>query len=133
MHNKIEELTRKIHREGLEKAQKEAEIILAEARKEAAHIRDEAISEAEKIRTGAKKEAEDHSRRMQAELAEADCVVVVTDHSSVDYGFIARHAAVVVDNRAGQAVRVTASWDRQNLALDSLAPGERMRFTSIPR
>lgn len=67
-HNKIEELTRKIHREGLEKAQKEAEIILAEARKEAAHIREEAKSEAEKIRTGAKKEAEDLHRRMQAEL-----------------------------------------------------------------
>ena len=67
-HNKIEELTRKIHREGLGKAQKEAEIILAEARKEAAHIREEAKSEAEKIRTGAKKEAEDLHRRMQAEL-----------------------------------------------------------------
>ena len=66
--NKIEQLTRKIHREGLEKAQKEAEIILAEARKEATHIREDAHSEAEKIISGAKNEAEQLSRRMHAEL-----------------------------------------------------------------
>jgi V/A-type H+-transporting ATPase subunit E len=66
--NKIEELTRKIHREGLEKAQKEAEIILAEARKEAARIKEEAAAEAEKTTSGARKEAEDLSARMQAEL-----------------------------------------------------------------
>lgn len=66
--NKIEELTRKIHREGLEKAQKEAEIILAEAKKEAARIREEAAAEAEKTTSGAKKEAEDLNGRMQAEL-----------------------------------------------------------------
>jgi V/A-type H+-transporting ATPase subunit E len=66
--NKIEELTRKIHREGLEKAQKEAEIILAEARKEAGRIREDALSEAEKIRSGAKVAAEKHHRLMEAEL-----------------------------------------------------------------
>lgn len=66
--NKIEQLTRKIHREGLEKAQKEAEIILAEARKEAGRMREEALSEAEKIRSDAKNEAEELSRRMHAEL-----------------------------------------------------------------
>lgn len=68
MQHKIDELTRKIHREGLEKAQKEAEIILAEARKEAGRIREDAISEAGKIRSAAKGEAEDFSRRMQSEL-----------------------------------------------------------------
>jgi V/A-type H+-transporting ATPase subunit E len=66
--NKIEELTRKIHREGLEKAQKEAEIILAEAKKEAARIREEAAAEAEKTTSVARKEAEDLSKRMHAEL-----------------------------------------------------------------
>ena len=66
--NKIDELTRKIHREGLEKAQKEAEIILAEARKEAARIREEAATEAEKTKSNAKKEAEDLTGRMHAEL-----------------------------------------------------------------
>jgi UDP-N-acetyl-D-glucosamine dehydrogenase len=32
-------------------------------------------------------------------LRAADCVVVVTDHSSVDYGLVAREAKVVVDTR----------------------------------
>ena len=35
----------------------------------------------------------------EAELRDADCVLVVTDHSSIDYGFVARHAKVVVDTR----------------------------------
>ncbi|HVH08224.1 MAG TPA: nucleotide sugar dehydrogenase [Gemmatimonadales bacterium] len=32
-------------------------------------------------------------------LAAADCVVIVTDHATVDYGLVARHARVVVDTR----------------------------------
>jgi UDP-N-acetyl-D-glucosamine dehydrogenase len=32
-------------------------------------------------------------------IAEADCVVIVTDHSDVDYEMIARHAQLVVDTR----------------------------------
>jgi UDP-N-acetyl-D-mannosaminuronate dehydrogenase len=32
-------------------------------------------------------------------LSAADCVLVVTDHSSVDYEFIARHSNVVLDTR----------------------------------
>jgi UDP-N-acetyl-D-glucosamine dehydrogenase len=41
-----------------------------------------------------------HSRPLDAgALSEADCVVVVTDHSTVDYELVARHAKVVVDTR----------------------------------
>lgn len=32
-------------------------------------------------------------------LGEADCVVILTDHSEVDYNFVARHAKVIVDTR----------------------------------
>jgi UDP-N-acetyl-D-glucosamine dehydrogenase len=32
-------------------------------------------------------------------LRETDCVVVVTDHSTVDYGFVVDHAPLVVDTR----------------------------------
>jgi UDP-N-acetyl-D-glucosamine dehydrogenase len=32
-------------------------------------------------------------------VAAADCIMVVTDHSSVDYGMIRRHARLVVDTR----------------------------------
>lgn len=34
-----------------------------------------------------------------AVLAAADCVVVVTDHSAVDYDMVAQHAPIVVDTR----------------------------------
>jgi UDP-N-acetyl-D-glucosamine dehydrogenase len=40
------------------------------------------------------------SRELTAELlAGVDAVVVVTDHRTVDYGLVARHAALVVDTR----------------------------------
>jgi UDP-N-acetyl-D-glucosamine dehydrogenase len=32
-------------------------------------------------------------------LAAADCAIIVTDHSSVDYGLVARHARAIVDTR----------------------------------
>ena len=32
-------------------------------------------------------------------LEEADCVLVVTDHTGVDYDLVARHGAVIVDTR----------------------------------
>ncbi len=32
-------------------------------------------------------------------LRQTDCVVVVTNHSNVDYGFVLRHAPVIVDTR----------------------------------
>ena len=35
----------------------------------------------------------------QAMAAAADCVVIVTDHSTVDYAAVARHARIVVDTR----------------------------------
>jgi UDP-N-acetyl-D-mannosaminuronate dehydrogenase len=32
-------------------------------------------------------------------VAGADCVIVVTDHSNIDYGLVARHARIAVDTR----------------------------------
>jgi UDP-N-acetyl-D-glucosamine dehydrogenase len=43
-------------------------------------------------------------------LRAADCAVVVTDHSTVDYGLVARHARVVVDTRNALA-KVRARGD----------------------
>jgi UDP-N-acetyl-D-glucosamine dehydrogenase len=34
-----------------------------------------------------------------ATLAEQDCVVIATDHSSLDYKWIAEHASSMVDTR----------------------------------
>ena len=39
-------------------------------------------------------------------LSAADCVVIVTDHSSVDYALVARHARALVDTRHVVAARV---------------------------
>jgi UDP-N-acetyl-D-glucosamine dehydrogenase len=39
------------------------------------------------------------SSPMEEMVPQADCVVIVTDHSAVDYGFVARHARLVVDTR----------------------------------
>ena len=35
----------------------------------------------------------------EAAVAAADCVVLVTDHTTIDYDWVARHAAAVVDTR----------------------------------
>jgi V/A-type H+-transporting ATPase subunit E len=68
MHNKIEELTRKIHTEGLEKAKKEADTILAGAKESAEKMVSDARAESERILEEAKKKAADHAERMNSEL-----------------------------------------------------------------
>ncbi len=46
------------------------------------------------------------SQELSAELlASVDVVVITTDHSSVDYGFVTEHASIVVDPR--NAIRET--------------------------
>ncbi|HHT64207.1 MAG: nucleotide sugar dehydrogenase [Bacillota bacterium] len=35
----------------------------------------------------------------EAEIKEADCVLVITDHSSVDYDWLVSHASLIVDTR----------------------------------
>ncbi|HDR67834.1 MAG TPA: hypothetical protein ENN61_02160 [Bacteroidaceae bacterium] len=68
MDHKIKELTEKIRREGLEKANKEAEEIIEKARNEAGEIIHEAKKKADSIINTAKKQAEDISQRMTSEV-----------------------------------------------------------------
>ena len=51
-----------------------------------------------------------------AVLAESDAVVIVTDHKSVDYQRVIRHAAIVVDTH-----NVTAGLDAGRARVVSLA------------
>ncbi|MGQ0702102.1 MAG: nucleotide sugar dehydrogenase [Gemmatimonadales bacterium] len=44
-----------------------------------------------------------------AALSRADCVVIVTDHSTIDYEEVRRHARLVVDTRNALRVRRSAS------------------------
>jgi UDP-N-acetyl-D-glucosamine dehydrogenase len=61
-------------------------------------------------------------------LAESDVVVVVTDHTAVDYARVAEHARLVVDTRG--AMRGVASKSRMvGLSLQGVAapsPGARL-------
>lgn len=68
MHDKIKELTNKIHREGVEKAHKEASEIIQSAKKEAEALKNEAEKEAENILLEARKKSEDISRRIESEV-----------------------------------------------------------------
>lgn len=43
-------------------------------------------------------------------LAKADAVLIVTDHDALDYGFVVRHARLVVDSR--NATRAVAARDK---------------------
>jgi len=68
MHDKIKELTNKIHREGVEKANQEASEIIQNAKKEAEAIKNNANKEAEVIIAEAKMKSKDVSRRIESEV-----------------------------------------------------------------
>lgn len=68
MQKKLQELTDKIYREGVDKANKEAEKIVSEAKKEADAVLSKAKKEAESILEKAEKEAEDRKKNSLNEL-----------------------------------------------------------------
>lgn len=68
MEHKIQELTDKIYREGVEKGNEEAQRLVGEAREEAAKIIAEARKEAEEIRGAAHKSAAEIASNTQSEI-----------------------------------------------------------------
>jgi V/A-type H+-transporting ATPase subunit E len=68
MDQKIQELTEKIYKEGVEKGEARAKDVIAEAEGKAASIVKDAKAEAEKIVADAKKQAEDLKRNTESEL-----------------------------------------------------------------
>jgi len=68
MENKIQELTEKIYREGVEKGNEEAQRLVSNAREEAAKILDEARKEAEAIVAAARKSATETAENTQSEI-----------------------------------------------------------------
>ena len=68
MENKIQELTDKIYREGVEKGNEEAKRLVSNAREEAAKILEEARKEAEAIVAVARKEAAETAENTQSEI-----------------------------------------------------------------
>ena len=68
MENKIQELTDKIYREGVEKGNEEAQRLVSNAREEAAKILEEACKEAEAIVAAARKSAAETAENTQSEI-----------------------------------------------------------------
>lgn len=69
MNDKLQELTRKIYDEGLEKGKKEAQEIIDHARKEADEILTKALKEARHIIEQANTEAEEQKKNVHNELS----------------------------------------------------------------
>ncbi len=68
MNDKLQELTKRIYSEGLEKGKNEAEQLVSQAKKEAEEILIQARKEAEKLRAEAQKEADELSKNVYSEL-----------------------------------------------------------------
>lgn len=68
MENKIQELTDKIYREGVEKGNEEAQRLINNAREEAAKIVEDAHKEAESIVVAARKSAAETAENTQSEI-----------------------------------------------------------------
>jgi V/A-type H+/Na+-transporting ATPase subunit E len=68
MEQKIQELTDKIYREGVEKGEKQAEKIVSDAKEEADRILSDARNEAGKIIADAKEQAKELKRNMESEI-----------------------------------------------------------------
>ena len=68
MENKIQELTDKIYREGVEKGNEDAQRLVSNAREEAAKIQEEARKEADAIVAAARKSAAETAENTQSEI-----------------------------------------------------------------
>ena len=68
MENKLQELTQKLYNEGVEKANAEAEKILAEAKSEAEKVKQNAEKEAAKIISAAEQKSTEIKKNVDAEL-----------------------------------------------------------------
>ena len=68
MENKIQALTDKIYREGVEKGNEEAQRIVGEAKKQAQQLLDDARKEAAAMIANAKKAAEEQKENTKSEL-----------------------------------------------------------------
>lgn len=83
MENKLQKLTQKIYTTGVEKAQKEAEIIIADAQKKANEIILNAKNEADSIIRKAKNESDEFKTKIESELKLSSKQVIATVKNQV--------------------------------------------------
>ena len=83
MENKLQELTQKLYKVGVEKAKNEAEIIIADAQKKADEVIKNAKTEAETIIENAKKESTELKKKTESELKLSSKQVIATVKSQI--------------------------------------------------
>ena len=96
MENKLQELTRKLYDEGLEKGRAEADKLVADARREAEKIVSDARSEAAEIVSRARAEAEDAGKNILTEVALAGRQAVAKIKSEIAAMIVAKSTAAGV-------------------------------------
>lgn len=100
MENKLQELTRKLYDEGLEKGRAEADKLVADAKKEAATIVAEARAQAEEIVRKAQTKAEDVEKNTMTEIALAGKQAVAKIQSEI--------ASMIVAKATSEGVKAAA-------------------------
>ena len=118
MENKLQELTRTLYAEGLEKGRTEADRLVAEAKAEAGKIVAEAKAEAEKIIKQAEKKAQDVEKNSMTEIALAGKQAVQKIKSEIASMIVAKTTsegvkAAVLDAAflKEMLVAVAKNWD----------------------
>lgn len=100
MENKLQELTRKLYDEGLEKGRAEADRLVAEAKERAARTIREAEAEAERILSEARVKADDTAKNTMTEIALAGKQAVAKIKSEIASLIVARSTASSVKSAA---------------------------------
>ena len=96
MENKLEQLTRKLYDEGLEKGRAEADRLVAEAKAEAARIVAEAEAKAEAVVKQAQERADDTAKNAMTEIALAGRQAVAKIKTEIVEAVVAKSTAAGV-------------------------------------
>jgi len=100
MEQKIQELTDKIYKEGVEKGEAKAKDIVSEAESKAAAIVKEAKAQAEKLVADARKQADDLKRNAESELKNAGAQAI----ASIKNRIVNLISAKVIDETAAKTL-----------------------------
>ena len=90
--NKLQELTKKLYNEGLEKGRSEADRLVADAKEEAARILADAKAEAQVIAKAAENRAEDIAKNAMTEISLAGKQAVAKIKSEIETLIVAKSA-----------------------------------------
>jgi V/A-type H+-transporting ATPase subunit E len=100
MEHKIQELTEKIYKEGVEKGEARAKDIVSEAEGRAASIVKEAKAQAEKLLADARRQADDLKRNAESELKNSGAQAI----ASIKNRIVSLISAKVLDDAAGKTL-----------------------------